>query len=65
MDRYHPVGMWKQKASFSFSIRQIFLIFFERFCALNFQCSDRLTLTVPSGPRRVSAHLSTPSRWKI
>jgi hypothetical protein len=36
MSRSHTVGMGKYKAKYSFSLRQISLIFIVRFCALNF-----------------------------
>jgi hypothetical protein len=36
MDRSHTVGMCRYKAKYSFSLRQISLIFFGKFCALDF-----------------------------
>jgi hypothetical protein len=36
MDISHIVEMWKEKAKYSFSLRQISLIFLGRFCPLNF-----------------------------
>jgi hypothetical protein len=36
MDRSHIVGMCKYKTKYSFSLRQISLIFFGRLCVLNF-----------------------------
>jgi hypothetical protein len=36
MGRAHTAGMCKYKAKYSFSLRQISVIFLRRFCALNF-----------------------------
>jgi hypothetical protein len=65
MDRSHTVGMCKYTAKYSFSIRDISLIFLGRFCGLNFRCSDRLTGTVRERRKWTSARLSHISRWKI
>jgi hypothetical protein len=52
MDRSHTVGMCEYKIKYSFSVRQISLIFFVKFCPLNF-------------PVLRSSHRDCTSRGKV